>query len=190
MLKPQNRAKKQSLFLRTFSLPVTKAFCNCPLKPVFHGPILFTALFRQKNITPIIISIATKAATPITTYNQTSLNPFCFSSNFLGGSESVLLSFSAIGGGDVNGGILFFAVATAGKEPLLRGNTLVVISGEGLGALGAGIASKLLVPSSNSRLLKILVSFSNEPATKKLNFKFYLCFSSISCFSYLLVLLG
>lgn len=61
--------------------------------------------------------------------------------------------------GEINGGILFFALVNAGKDPLLRGNTLVTISGEGLGASGAGIAAKLLVSSSNSRLLKILVSF-------------------------------
>jgi len=62
--------------------------------------------------------------------------------------------------GGINGGILFFALVNAGNDPLLRGNTIVIISGEGLGVSGAGIAAKLLVSSSNSRLLKILVSFS------------------------------
>ena len=86
----QNQNKKKSI--KTIFLPVRKAFCNCPLKPVFHGPIVFTALFRKKNITAITINTATKAATPIRTYNQTSLDPFVSSSsNCLGGSELMLL---------------------------------------------------------------------------------------------------
>lgn len=30
------------------SIPVTKAFCNCPLNPVFQGPIVFAALLLQR----------------------------------------------------------------------------------------------------------------------------------------------
>lgn len=61
---------------------------------------------------------------------------------------------SGEGGGGAKGGILFFALVTAGKDPLLRGEASVIVSGEGLGACGAGSAAKLLVSSSNSRLLK------------------------------------
>lgn len=85
--------------------------------------------------------------------------------------NSELVSSSGEGGGVTKGGTLFFALVTAGKDPLLRGEASVIVSGEGLGDCGAGSAAKLLVSSSNSRRFKISV-LSKKPARIRLNSKY------------------
>lgn len=63
--------RNSSIYSLIRKLPVIKAFCNCPLNPVFHGLIAFTArLFHRQNM---ITKILTNKSTPniITMYFQT-----------------------------------------------------------------------------------------------------------------------
>lgn len=143
-------------------IPVTNAFCNCPLNPVFQGRMFFTARLRQTkhmNVT----SNAKKTATNIPTMY------------FHSSPEYLLLAFwgwatewwclGGAGAGECKGS--FFSFGTAGNDPLLLvlGRTIIGSAAE---APVAGAAARLLDCSASLRrtVLSRLCD-SEEPAVLK-----------------------
>lgn len=110
------------------TIPVTNAFCNCPLNPDFQGLMSFTARVRQTQ-NMMVATITTKIATntPIIYFP---LSPECSSSFFV-----PLALPTAWWGGDSAGERegFFFSLGIAGNEPLLLvlGTAIMVSSGEG-----------------------------------------------------------
>lgn len=140
--------------------PVINAFCNWPLNPVFHGPMVATPCFRQK------MNMEAKMMSKTATLGTIMMIYLCASSESPLGGESVVVVWedSLLGldefwewglareGGGASGALdcLFFPFVTAGKDPLLRVIGTVVIS-EGRDPTSTGAAARLLDCSSNLR---------------------------------------
>lgn len=140
-------------------IPVIKAFCNCPLNPVFHGLITFTArLFHKKHMATTIMT--NKSTLNVITMifqvpEESCLAEGCWLFSFPGEAGVD----SGAGGGSCAGDWFLFLLAfdTAGKAPLLRvvGRLMICLVGPTL----TGAAARLLDWSSNFRRSKLPSTF-------------------------------
>ena len=159
------------------------AFCNCPLNPVFQGPMVATAWLR--NMQKIAAARMSKTATPAEimiyfhVFPEVPLLEGFWLSVFPGEPgewtgcllEFELLGWAGEGCGAGGGDFFFFSFGTAGKAPLLRIVGRAMIGPEGDDPSLAGAAARLLDCSSSLRRAK-LTSFwaiwtmcgSDEPA--------------------------
>lgn len=130
------------------------AFCNCPLNPVFQGPMVVTP--RLRHIQKIIVAKITDKDTPpiMITYFQKFLELSVWFCSVVSGSEKFDEVFRRWGWGRGAGiGVVpclcFFG--TAGKVPLLLELVTVLIESEEGNELLTGAAARLLDSSRSLR---------------------------------------
>lgn len=125
--------------------PVTKAFCSCPLIPVFLGPMLATALLRQMQI--MIATIINKRAAPVamsTCFHTRSKDTWLLDIDDraeIVGEPVAPAPGSSNGDGTGAEGCSVCLRDTAGTAPLLYVNGAPAVSGGG--TFGAGAAARL-----------------------------------------------
>lgn len=132
------------------TLPVTNAFCNCPLNPVFQGPMDLAALLLQMQMIAIIMMSKRSPKKMATIYFQLSRD---FPESGTGISASPWsgpgpVPLSCCGGDVVEDGATF--PGTAGNDPLLLLLGWAITLPNGAPPL-AGAAARLFDPSSNLR---------------------------------------
>jgi hypothetical protein len=143
--------------------PVMNAFCNCPLNPVFQGPMDVTAWLR--NMQKTAAETMSKTATPAITIKYFHVFPevppleCCW---FVGVAEKLPgdwidsssgfepLESAGEGSGADGGGSFLFLFGTAGKAPLLLvvGRSMICPEDD---PSPAGAAARLLECSSSLR---------------------------------------
>jgi len=157
--------------------PVTNAFCNCPLRPVFQGPMVVTPCFRHLKSKPATKMIKTPTIGMIRKYihvfpevplvGDCSLNGF--SAEWVEALAPIVGGLAGESNGTGDWGWCFFAFGIAGKAPLLRVVGRAIIGWEE-DPPPAGAAWRLLDCSSSLRrtkLARISTFCSGDPAQCK-----------------------